>query len=82
LVAGTVRRAARDPAVAAVTATFDADLRAFYEGLGFAVRPAGAADDAADGGADDAGDGRAVAPADRSPDRLDGKLSVGGREPP
>ncbi|MDV7350262.1 GNAT family N-acetyltransferase [Halorubrum distributum] len=82
LVAGTVRRAARDPAVAAVTATFDADLRAFYEGLGFAVRPAGAADDAADGGADDAGDGRAVAPADGCPERLEGRVSVPGREPP
>ncbi|EMA71407.1 GNAT family N-acetyltransferase [Halorubrum distributum] len=64
LVAAAVDRAESDPAVDAVTATFDADLRAFYEGLGFTIRPERAASDAAD----------------RSPDRLDGKLSVGGRE--
>ena len=41
LVAAAVRRAERDPALAVVTAAFDADLRAFYADLGFAVRPAG-----------------------------------------
>lgn len=66
LVAAAVDRGESDPVVAAVTATFDAHLRAFYEGLGFTIRPAGAASDAAD----------------RSPDRLDGTLSVGGRESP
>ncbi|WP_424014229.1 GNAT family N-acetyltransferase [Halorubrum xinjiangense] len=66
LVAAAVDRAESDPAVDAVTATFDADLRAFYEGLGFTIRPEREASDAAD----------------RSPDRLDGKLSVGGRESP
>ncbi|SFR35092.1 GNAT family N-acetyltransferase [Halorubrum sodomense] len=64
LVAGAVGRARSDPAVDAVTARFDADLRAFYEGLGFTIRPAGAGSDAAD----------------QSPDRLDGTLSVGGRD--
>ncbi|MFW6000010.1 MAG: GNAT family N-acetyltransferase [Halorubrum sp.] len=66
LVAAVVRRAARDPAVDAVTARFDADLRAFYEGIGFAIRPKRGADDAAG----------------RGPDRLDGKLPVSGCEPP
>ncbi|ELZ47927.1 GCN5-related N-acetyltransferase [Halorubrum distributum JCM 9100] len=82
LVAAAVDLGESDPAVEAVTATFDADLRAFYEDLGFAVRPAGAASDPADGGADDAGDGRAGAPADGSPERLEGRVSVPGREPP
>ena len=66
LVAAAVRRGACDPAVAVVTAAFDADLRAFYEGLGFAVRPAGAPRDSAD---------------ERS-DRLEGRVSVTGHEPP
>jgi GNAT superfamily N-acetyltransferase len=66
LVAAAVDRGESDSAVETVSATFDADLRAFYEGLGFTIRPAGAASDAAD----------------RSPDRLDGMLSVGGRESP
>lgn len=66
LVAAAVDRGKSNPAVAAVTATFDADLRAFYEDLGFTIRPERGADDAAD----------------RCPDRLDGKLSVGGRESP
>ncbi|MGM0447322.1 MAG: GNAT family N-acetyltransferase [Methanobacteriota archaeon] len=64
LVAAAVDRGESDPAVETATARFDADLRAFYEGLGFAIRPAGEVGDAAD----------------QSPDRLDGKLSVGGRE--
>ncbi|EMA61839.1 GNAT family N-acetyltransferase [Halorubrum kocurii] len=44
LVAAAVRRAERDAAVSVVTAAFDADLRAFYADLGFAVRPDGDAD--------------------------------------
>ncbi|RLM49580.1 GNAT family N-acetyltransferase [Halorubrum sp. Atlit-28R] len=64
LVAAALDRGASDPAVAAVTATFDAELRGFYEGLGFAVRPAGGADDGADG---------------RS-ERLEGRISADGRE--
>ncbi|MUW15299.1 GNAT family N-acetyltransferase [Halorubrum sp. CBA1125] len=39
LVAAAVRRGARDPDVRVVTAAFDADLWALYEGLGFDVRP-------------------------------------------
>jgi len=52
LVAAAVRRAERDAAVAVVSAAFDPDLRRFYEGLGFAVRPADAADDATSRGSD------------------------------
>lgn len=74
LVAAAVDRGESDPEVAAVTATFDADLRAFYEGLGFAVGPEGNAVDDADGEAD--------APASGSPNRLAGRASVGGRESP
>ena len=44
LVAAAVRQAERDGGVAVVTAAFDADLRAFYADLGFAVRPDGDAD--------------------------------------
>ena len=66
LVAAAVRRAARDPAVAVVTATFDPGLRAFYEGLGFAVRPAVTRGDGVDG----------------SSDRLEGRVSVTGHESP
>ncbi|WP_096393947.1 GNAT family N-acetyltransferase [Halorubrum trapanicum] len=64
LVAAAVDRGKSDPAIEAVTARFDADLRAFYEALGFTIRSEEAAGDAAD----------------RGSDRLDGKLSVGGRE--
>ena len=66
LVAAAARRGVRDPAVTVVTATFVPDLRAFYEGLGFAVRPAGAPGDAAD---------------ERS-ERLDGRLPVADYESP
>ena len=66
LVAAAVDRGESDPAVDAVTARFDADLRMFYEDLGFSVRPAGVAPDDADG----------------SPDRLEGRVSVTGRESP
>ncbi|QKG92217.1 GNAT family N-acetyltransferase [Halorubrum salinarum] len=72
LVAAALDRGASDPAVAAVTATFDADLRGFYERLGFAVRPAGARGDAAEGAAGDDASG--------SSDRLAGRASVTGRE--
>nr|WP_241662586.1 GNAT family N-acetyltransferase [Halorubrum depositum] len=65
LVAAAVRRAERDAAVAVVTAAFEAGLRDFYEGLGFAVRPVDDADDTAAGGSD----------------RLAGRASVNGREP-
>ncbi|GAA0546922.1 GNAT family N-acetyltransferase [Halorubrum ejinorense] len=40
LVAAAVRRGSSDPAIEAVTAAFDAELRAFYAALGFSVRPA------------------------------------------
>ena len=66
LVAAAVDRGDSDPAVETVTATFDADLRAFYADLGFTIRPAGEPSDA---------------PV-RSPERLDGTRSVGGRESP
>ena len=65
-----------------VTAAFDADLRAFYEGLGFSVRPAGTRGDGVDGAAGDEGDESVGAPADGSPDRLEGRVSVTGRESP
>ncbi|EMA61353.1 GNAT family N-acetyltransferase [Halorubrum lipolyticum] len=54
LVAAAVRRAERDAESTAVTAGFDADLRALYAGLGFSVRPA-RYEDALDPGATDAG---------------------------
>jgi GNAT superfamily N-acetyltransferase len=82
LVAAAVRRGARDPAVAVVTAAFDADLRAFYEGLGFSVRPAGTRGDGVDGAAGDEGDGAAGAPADERSERLEGRVSVTGCESP
>lgn len=65
LVAAAVRRAERDAEASAVTAAFEAGLRDFYEGLGFAVRPVDAAGDAAD----------------RGSDRLAGRVSVNGIEP-
>jgi len=71
LVAAAVRRAERDPALAVVTAAFDAALRALYEGVGFAVRPAGRSSErgAADAtGADDE-------------DRLWGRVAVDGSSP-
>ena len=57
--------AERDAEVSVVTAAFDADLREFYEDLGFTVRPVDAAGDTAGGGSD----------------RLAGRASVNGREP-
>jgi len=64
LVAAAVRRAERDAEASVVTAAFDAGLRGFYEGLGFAVRPVDVADDATN----------------RGPDRLAGRASVNGRD--
>ena len=48
LVAAAVRRGESAPAVEAVTAAFDAELRAFYAALGFAVRPADPSGDSPD----------------------------------
>ena len=48
LVAAAVRRGESDPATEAVTAAFDAELRAFYAALGFAVRPADPSADSPD----------------------------------
>lgn len=79
LVAAAVDRGASDPAIETVSARFDADLRAFYEALGFRVRSEQAARDSTvdptdDGSAatDDASDG--------NPTRLDGRVSVDGRD--
>ncbi|WP_017342279.1 GNAT family N-acetyltransferase [Halorubrum sp. T3] len=74
LVAAAVDRGESDPAVDAVTATFDADLRTFYEGLGFTIRPAGAAADGAEEEVADGADGRST--------RLEGRTSVAGDGPP
>ena len=83
LVAAAVRRAERDPGLAVVTAAFDADLRAFYAGLEFAVRPAGSAgepgDDDATGAADATGATDATGAADE--DRLWGRVAVDGSSP-
>lgn len=72
LVAAAVDRGASDPAIETVSARFDADLRAFYEALGFRVRSEQAARDSTVDPTDDASDG--------NPTRLDGRVSVDGRD--
>lgn len=77
LVAAAVRHAEREPEVEVVTAAFDADLRAFYTALGFAVRPVEPADGSRD--VDEAGTPGGDRAAERSPDRFRGRVAVDGR---
>ncbi|MGQ3328822.1 MULTISPECIES: GNAT family N-acetyltransferase [Halorubrum] len=80
LVAAVVRRAERDAAVETVTAAFDADLRAFYADLGFAIRSAEDADESRP--ADAVGNSGADRAAGRSSERLWGRVTVAEQTPP
>ena len=81
LVAAAVRRGESDPAVEAVTAAFDADLRAFYAALGFAIRSVDSSGDSRNADAEGDRPADARCETDDGTDRLLGRVSTADSGP-